>query len=28
VSGTAPAIAPRVDRFLRLMTGRGASDFH
>ena len=28
MSGTAPAIAPRVDRFLRLMTGRGASDFH
>jgi twitching motility protein PilT len=23
-----PAIAPRIDRFLRLMTGRGASDFH
>jgi twitching motility protein PilT len=27
-AGVVPAIAPRIDRFLRLMTGRGASDFH
>jgi twitching motility protein PilT len=25
---SAPAIAPKIDRFLRLMTSRGASDFH
>jgi len=28
VSGPAPAVAPKIDRFLRLMTSRGASDFH
>ena len=25
---SSPAIAPKIDRFLRLMTSRGASDFH
>jgi twitching motility protein PilT len=28
VSATAPGPAPKIDRFLRLMTSRGASDFH
>ncbi len=28
MSGPALAIAPKIDRFLRLMTSRGASDFH
>jgi len=28
VSAPAPAVAPKIDRFLRLMGSRGASDFH
>ena len=28
MSAEAPAVAPKIDRFLRLMTSRGASDFH
>jgi twitching motility protein PilT len=28
MSEAAPTIAPKIDRFLRLMTSRGASDFH
>jgi twitching motility protein PilT len=28
MSTDAPAITPKIDRFLRLMTSRGASDFH
>ena len=28
VSAEVPVVAPKIDRFLRLMTSRGASDFH
>ena len=28
MSTATPVVAPRIDRFLRLMTSRGASDFH
>jgi twitching motility protein PilT len=28
VSADAPVVAPKIERFLRLMTSRGASDFH
>jgi len=28
VSTETPKVAPKIDRFLRLMTSRGASDFH
>jgi Tfp pilus assembly pilus retraction ATPase PilT len=28
VSADVPVVAPKIERFLRLMTSRGASDFH